>query len=345
MKAALLTALRHFEIAELPEPALEPDEVLVEMRAVGICGSDVHYWNEGGIGPARARYPQVLGHEPAGVVVACGKQVKDLRPGDRVAVEPGLSCGHCRLCLMGRQNCCPNVVFLGSPGGTGAFQEYLPRKAHQCHLLPESLSLEEGALLEPFSVAVHALRISGFTIGQSAAVIGGGSIGLAIAIALRAAGAGRIVIGESLSWRREKARALGFAEVGDTTSGEFEELVRRHTQGEGAEVVFEAAGEPETFHLSVRCAAIGGTAVLVGICGPEDIALPMHTARRRELKILLSRRDNREYAPTLTLAAQGRLDMKSLITNHYALGDVQKAFEETHARKPGVLKSIIRVKG
>lgn len=345
MKTAFLTALRRMEIRDTPEPRPAADEALVAVRSVGICRSDVHYWHEGGIGSARAKYPQVLGHEAAGVVVECGRDVRGLSPGDRVALEPGLYCGKCRMCLQGKWNCCPKVFFLGMPDYTGAFQEFLACKTHQCHRLPEHLSLDHGALIEPMSVAVHAVRRARFALGENALVLGAGPIGLFIALCLRNSGAEKVIVAEPNAWRREKASVTGFEHVLDPAAEGFLDRVRDLTEGHGADFVFEAAGEPESFHASVMAAAIGATVCLVGICDCNDVALPMHEARRKELAIYLSRRDNKTYPMTISLAAGGGYRLDDFATSGYGLTDIQEAFLAVHERRPGVLKAMVRMGG
>jgi len=344
LKIAYLRGLRQFKVETAPDPSIKNDEVMVGIESVGICGSDVHYWHDGCIGDVKQNFPCVLGHEPAGVILDIGKEVQGLKVGDRVAVEPGLSCGKCRMCLQGRQNCCPHVQFLGSPGMPGAFQEYLPRKAHQCHILPESMSYDDGALMEPFAVALHALLQSNFQVGMSAAVLGGGPVGLAIATCLDAAGATNIYIGENNPWRINKAKELKLGPVYNTDNNYFNDAINEDTKGQGVDIVFEAAGSPETFYQSLEVACIGGIVMLVGICDRAEILMPMHIARRKELKIYLSRRDNNEYSKTIALAERKNFALSNFVTKHYDLNSLQDAFEGVHGKHDGVMKSIIKIK-
>jgi len=344
MKIAYLSKLQEFKVDSAPDPTITNDEVMVGIESVGICGSDVHYWHAGCIGDVKQSFPCVLGHEPAGVILECGSDVKDLKVGDRVAVEPGLSCGKCRMCLQGRQNCCPNVQFLGSPGMMGAFQEFLPRKAHQCHVLPEAMSYDDGALMEPFAVAIHALLQSNFQVGMSAAVLGAGPVGMAIATLLDAAGATKIFIGENNSWRRKNAKELALGPVYNTDNNFFINSVQEETKGQGVDIVFEAAGSHETFYQSIEVACIGGIVMLVGICDRAEILMPMHVARRKELKIYLSRRDNNEYARIIALAERKKFPLSSFVTGHFQLDELQDAFLGVHEKRDGVMKSIIKLK-
>jgi L-iditol 2-dehydrogenase len=343
MKVAYLSEIKKFKIDSAPDPSIKSDEVMVGIESVGICGSDVHYWHDGCIGNVKQNFPCILGHEPAGVILDVGKDVDTLKVGDRVAVEPGLSCGKCRMCIQGRHNCCPNVEFLGSPGMPGAFQEYLPRKVEQCHVLPESMSFDDGALMEPFTVALHALLQSNFKVGMSAAVLGAGPVGLAIATCLDIAGATNIFIGENNPWRIEKAKKLNLGPVYNTDDRFFLNSIAEDTKGQGVDIVFEAAGSADTFYQSLEAACIGGTVMLVGICDREDIPMPMHIARRKELKIYLSRRDNNEYGKMIALANRKKLPLNDFVTGHFSLNDLQSAFVGVHEKHDGVMKTIINV--
>lgn len=341
MKIAQLAGLRRFEIAQVPDPSPAPDQVLIAVQAIGICASDLHYWNEGRIGNQIMDFPKILGHESAGVVLELGSAVHGLKVGDTVAIDPAEPCGRCRLCLMGRQNCCTDMRFLGSPERAGAHQQYLAVRAEHCLKLPEGFSAAHGAFIEPLSVSLHAIRQSNFKMGQSAVVIGCGTIGLGIAACLLHAGVSRLILVERHPARLSRARALGWAEVLDPGMPGFLEILKDLTDGHGVEVAFEAGGTPESFRCAFECAAVGGSVVLVGICELDDIPLPMHIARRKELVIYLSRRDNREYPVVLDLAKRGIFDMDSLISGTEPIDRVQEAFVAAHEKHAGVLKTML----
>lgn len=340
MKAAYLAGLREFQFCERPDPLPGRDEVLLRVEAVGVCKSDVHYWAEGRIGDAVAKFPMRLGHEASGSVLKCGEGT-DYPEGLRVAIEPGRPCRECRMCKQGRFNCCPKVRFLGSPGTDGAFADRLVVHKSQLVPLPDSMDCVEGALLEPLSVGFHAVRQSGFRLGLNACVLGAGPIGLATAMNLRVAGATKIFMTEPDSGRRANAIKHGFT-VFDPADREWMEAVRGELNGEGVDYAFEAAGYPEAFQDAVQIAAIGGKAVLIGICSCDEVPLPMHVARKKELNIQVSRRDNQASHPVLEYAKQGRYPLDAFAVREYTLDRLQQAFESVHELRDGVVKAMIR---
>lgn len=341
MKAVFQTGIQSFEIRELPKPEIGPGDVLFRVRAVGICGSDIHYWNEGRIGDQMVEYPFILGHECAGEVEAVGKDVKGIIPGVRAAFEPGLPCEECEFCRTGRYNTCPDVRFLGTPPIAGAFQEYLVGKPRQILPLPDSVSLEAGALLEPLAVGTYAVRYSGFRVTDTAAVIGAGPIGLSVLSALKAGGAGQTVVTEIRQHRLTFAAEEGVDLGVDAQDTDPIQAVMDATAGRGVDFAFEAAGSQDGFAQAVRMARVGGTVVLVGICDTDDVSLPMHIARKRELEIKLVRREAFGYRPALTLLEKGMGKVDHWVTHRFPPDEIQKAFELVHEYGDGVIKAMI----
>lgn len=344
MRAAVLVAPQKLMIQERPIPQPGRGEVRVRIKAVGICGSDAHYFFEGRIGNQVVKYPTVLGHEPAGIIDALGEGVQSLSPGMRVAVEPAASCLHCSMCMSGQQHLCPDVQFLATPPYEGAYQEYIVMPERCCLPLPENLSFAEGALLEPFAVGLHAVRLAGSNgsiMGKSAAVFGCGSIGLSILLALRLSGAGDIYCVDLEPARLDMAMRLGASQVFNAAEGDPGCWIRKLTNEQGSDLTFEAAGEQATLTACCTSVARGGTAVLVGIPETDTLHIPMHECRRRELRMIHDRRSNNEAHMAIHLVAEGRVNIKPMATHSFPLDELEEAFHFIHERRDGVIRAMI----
>jgi len=339
MKAAILRGPHRVEFGERPDPSPQPGEALVRVRAVGICGSDLHIYRHGGFGDIVVD-DLVQGHEPAGEVVAVGAGVKHIKTGDRVAIEPGIYCGCCEPCLTGRPNICPDVKYLSARSVDGAFCEYLARPEHTLLALPDSLSYEEGALLEPLAVSIHAVRASGLRIGDHVAIVGAGSIGLTLLQAARCAGATRVYVFDRLEHRLEAARRLGADEVGNVDEIDPLEALSDWTKGRLCDRVFEAAGQLDSYALSVRMPALGGTVVLVGLCA-EEVSLPLGRVRLGEVNILSLRREAHAYRAAMELVVSGRIDLKSLVTHRFPLNRIAEAMEVAASYTDEAVKVVV----
>jgi L-iditol 2-dehydrogenase len=259
MKAAVLHAVDDLRIQDVPVPRLtEPDDVLVRIRSVGVCGSDIHYFREGRIGRYIVGQPMILGHECAGEVVEVGEAVVDLKPGDTVALEPGIPCRKCVFCRTGRYNLCRDVVFFATPPIDGAFCEYVTHPADFAFRLPEGMSLDEGAMMEPLAVGMYAAQRAGIATGDTVAILGSGPIGLMALQAARARGATTLIATDVSPMRLEMARKLGATHALDARDVDVVKAVRDLTGGRGADAVMEAAGTPPTIEQALRAAKSGG---------------------------------------------------------------------------------------
>ena len=317
MKAARLYGAGDLRLADEPVPGLGPGEELVRVTAVGICGSDLHWWGEAGIGDATITRPLVLGHEAAGVIES------GPRRGTRVAIDPAVSCGACRPCRDGYRNLCTRIRFAGHGDQDGAMREFLAWPSDLLHPLPDSVPDTGGALLEPLGVAIHALDLGHVRLGARVAVVGCGPIGLLLIAVLRAAGARHIAAFEPLPHRREAALRYG-ADVclrPDILPQDLSELV-----GEGAEAVFEMAGTADAVMLSIAAARPGGRVVLGGIPADDRIAFEASTARRKGLTIAMVRRMNSVYGRAIALAAAGTFSLAPLVTDRFGLASAGQAF-------------------
>jgi L-iditol 2-dehydrogenase len=325
MKVARLHAVGDLRLADEPAPVPGPGETLVKVTAVGICGSDLHWWGEAGIGDARLAQPLVLGHEAAGVI-ADGPDA-----GRRVAIDPAIWCGTCRPCRAGHQNLCLRIRFAGHGGQDGAMREFLTWPSHLLPPLPDGLTDADGAVLEPLGVAVHALDLGHVRLGAPVMVVGCGPIGLLLIQVLRAAGAGRIVAVEPLAHRLAAATRYGASAcldpVGISDPGNLREAV-----GDGADVVFEMAGTGEAVELAMAAARAGGRVVLGGIPASDQVAFRASTARRKGLTIAMARRMNDVYPRAIGLVAAGRVDAATLVTHRFDLASAEEAFALAAAR-------------
>ena len=339
MHTAVLTKPHRIELIETPTPVPGPGQVLVRLRAVGICGSDVHYYVDGRIGNAVVDYPFVLGHEPAGEVAALGAGVSDLAVGDRVALEPALSCGICPTCRAGHQNCCPSVQFLGTPPIGGVFEEYHLFHSEQCVPLPDELTFEAAAALEPMAVALHAVNLARLKLGARVAVMGGGPVGMLTAVAARLAGASFVALTEPVPERRALAARFGVDLALDPADGDARAEI---TQAAGEiDVAFEAAGTREAVDDATLIVGPGGTAVIIGIPAGDRISLRAHELRRKELNLIMARRSNHALEPAIRLMRTGRIDPGFIVTHRFPLDRLAEAMELVHHYSDGVLKAMI----
>ncbi len=324
MRAARLHAVGDIRVGEEPAPAAEAGMSLVRVTAVGICGSDLHWWGDGAIGDATIGHPLVLGHEGAGVVAA------GPRRGERVAIDPAIPCEACRACRDGYRNLCYRIRFAGHGETDGMMRELMAWPSARLYPLPDAVSDASGALLEPLGVALHSVDLGHVPFGGTASVIGCGPIGLLLVAVLKAAGARSVLAVEPLAHRRDAAWGFGADEVAEPGLG---------LADCGADVAFEAAGTDEGVGLAMESVRPGGRVVLAGIPGDDTIRFGASAARRKGLTIAMVRRMNEVYPRAISLAARGVVDLGSLVTRRAALGEAGAAFGEA-ARRTG-LKVII----
>jgi L-iditol 2-dehydrogenase len=315
--AARLHGLGDLRVADEPMPEPGPGESLVRVEAVGVCGSDLHWFEEGGIGDARLTDPVVPGHEFAGVVEGGPLD------GRRVAVDPALPCGACARCLEGHRNLCPTVVFAGHGDCDGGLREYLSWPTSALHPLPEAMDGETGALLEPLGVAIHSVDLGHVRLGADVAVVGCGPIGLLIAQVARAAGARIALAVDPLEHRRDAAERAGAELV--AAPGDVPESLT-------VDVAFEAGGTDAAVDLAMRATRPGGRLVLAGIPGDDRTSFSAGLARRRGLTIVLVRRMGEVYPRAIQLVERGAVDLEGLVTHRYPLAEAGEAFTIAAAR-------------
>ena len=331
------------KITDAPVPVPKADEVLIRVEYVGICGSDVHSFESGPFIPPSDPDQKIgLGHECAGTVVSVGTDVTRFKPGDRVCIEPGVPCGTCRYCREGRYNLCPHVDFMATqPNYRGALTNYLCHPESFTYHLPESMSMMEGALVEPAAVGIHAAMLAGVKPGTRVAILGAGCIGLMTLQACRQMGASDILVSDILSKRLEMAKELGAAVVVNGAEEDAVAACKNAFSGEKADIVFETAGSPITAKQALAMVARGGKILVVGTIPGET---PVNfLSINREVTIQTSFRYANCFSATIDAIASGRFDVKTMVMHEYSYEDSQRAFEESVNRKREIIKGVIKI--
>lgn len=342
MKAALLAGPRRIEVREVPAPLLRnPADVLIRVGAVGLCGSDIHYYKEGRIGGQVVEYPFVVGHECAGTVEQVGSAARRLRVGERITVDPAIVCGVCDQCLTGRSNTCRRLLFLGTPGQTsGALCEFIVIPERNGHPLPRGLTFEEGVLVEPLSIALHALRMAGALRPDSVAVLGAGAIGLSIVLSARAAGVRAIYVTDKVEERLESAREAGADWAGNPDRERIVEEIGGRSPA-GVDAVFECCGDPSALEQAVGFLKPGGRLLIIGIPAVDRVSFDIHTLRRKELSLHNVRRQKGCIQAAIDLIKDRKADVRPLATHAFRLEDCPKAFELAAGYEDGVIRTIV----
>ncbi len=327
MKVLRLHNIGDLRLHEEAVPTPGQDEVLIQVKAVGICGSDLHWYSESGIGDARLVRPLVLGHEFSGVIDS------GPRKGQRVAVDPALPCERCEFCVQGHPNLCNGVHFAGHGETDGALRDYLAWPQRYLFDLPDAISDVEGAMLEPLGVAIHAVDLAHLRPGMSIGVFGCGPIGLMILQLARRSGATRIIATDRLQHRVDAAWEYG-ADLAVQADGSSENSIVWEAVGKrGVDVAFEVAGENPAIETAVTAAKPGGKVMLVGIPAEDNTTFTASTARRKGLTVKFVRRMKHVYPRAISLVAQKQVDVASLVTQTQPIRYYQKAFELAIARK------------
>jgi L-iditol 2-dehydrogenase len=320
-------------------------EVLLRVKATGICGSDLHSYHDGRIGDAPLKGPLILGHEFSGVVEAVGPDSLDgdfepLKPGTRIAVDPAQPCGRCEFCEKGHPNLCRRLHFCGNYPDGGSFCEWMHMPARSCFPVPKTLSDTEAALLEPLGVAVHAVDLAKIKVAHSVVILGAGPIGLLILQAAKLSGAAPIFITDKFPWRLKLAEKWGAIPINyehEDTVGR----VQKETHGRGVDVAIEAAWCDHSVQDAINMTRLGGRLVIVGISGSDRLELKPSAARRRGLTIMMSRRMKHAYPRAIQLVQRGMIDLNGLVSHRFPLKRAVEAFKLNTAYKDEVVKVVI----
>jgi len=354
MKAAVLLGKGKVAIEDRPIPSPKANEVLLKIQRVGVCGSDVHYYTHGRIGQFVVKEPLILGHEASATVAGLGRDVKNLSEGDRVAIEPGYTCRTCRYCKSGLYNLCPEVVFLATPPVDGAFCQYLAWPADFVFKVPEAMTFDQAAMMEPTAVALWSCRRAPIQAGASVAVFGAGPIGAMTIQVARALGAATIIAVDLDDWRLEQAERFGarytinarrIEDSAETIRTLIQEQTGEPSTTAGVDVAFETAGAVATTRAALASVRPAGSAMLVGLPPDPQVALDIVSAASRELQIKGQFRYANCYPPSIALAESGAIDPGAIVTHHLPLEKAEEALQMSASPEPGTLKIIINVAG
>lgn len=342
MKALLLSEYRQLRVEDVPEPTIEPNEVLIRVKACGICGSDVHGYD----GTSGRRIPPIImGHEASGEVARVGSTVKRVREGDRVTFDSMISCQKCFFCRRGQPNLCDDRRVLGVSceeyRRNGAFAEFVAVPEHIVFPLPAGLSYEEAALIEPVSVAVHAVGLTPVTLGDTAVVVGAGMIGLLTLQALRLAGAGKVIAADLEDDRLAVARDLGADETLNPRHQDVPAMVKERTEGRGADVVMEAVGSTPSVKMAMESVRKGGTVTLIGNISPT-VEFPLQLAVTKEYRVQGSCASANDYPKCLELMGRGAIKVTPIISATVPLEEGPAMFDRLYRREAGLTKVILQ---
>lgn len=339
-KTFYMTAVEKIEAGEAPMPKLGADDVLIQVKSVGICGSDLHYYRSGAIGDFKVEFPFVLGHEAAGIVAEVGENVSMLKKGDRVCMEPGIPCMKCEECLTGHYNLCRDVRFWATPPYDGVLSEYVSHPAAFTFKIPNNMSFTEGALVEPLAIGLHACNMGGVKLGQSVAIVGAGCIGLVTLLAAKAYGATQIIVGDVLDKRLEKARELGAIAI-NTKEEDFAARVMELTGGRGADVCIDCAGFSATVDSCLSAAKPAGMVIIVGLGQDRVDGFNTSIMSTKELTVKSIFRYRNLFPTAINAIADGRIDVNTIVSHRFSFEDTIQAFATCHQDIRNVVKGVI----
>jgi L-iditol 2-dehydrogenase len=342
MKAIVLTGIERMELRDVADRRIAADDdVRIRVAAVGVCGSDMHYYREGRIGSQVVRYPFIVGHECAGVVESVGPAVRRVRPGDRVAVDPAMSCGACDQCRAGRHHTCRKIRFLGCPGqAEGALAEHLVMPEACCFAIPDAMTMAEAAGSEPLAIGVYTVTLAGDVCRKSIGILGFGPIGMSVLLAAKAAGAERIYVTDRIDARIGLAKAEGATWAG--TPDEIADALGTR-EPDQLDLVFECAGKQETLDQGVDLLKPGGKLLVIGIPDVERVSYAADSVRRKEIAIQNVRRQVGCVERTLALIADKQVTLDRMLTHTLPFERTKDAFDLVAGYRDGVMKAIVEI--
>jgi len=342
MNSLTLTGIRKFEFKEKQKPTIRnTSAVLLQIREVGICGSDIHYYKSGKIGDQIIKFPFTIGHEASAIVESTGARVTRVKPGDRVAIEPAVSCGKCDQCKNGRRHTCRNLKFLGCPGQLeGCLSEYIVMPEDNCYKIHPSMSLIQGALVEPLSIGVYSAAFLDNSKEKTIGILGSGPIGLSVLLASRANGTEKVFMTDKIENRLIAAEKAGADWIGNPDLIDIAEEIKR-IEPEQLDAVFECCGEQEALDQAVDLLKPGGKLIIVGIPEPNEITFNINKIRRKEISIQNVRRQNKCVQKAIDLIARKKINADFMATHNFKLKDAPLAFEFVEGYRDGVIKAMI----
>lgn len=345
MNISLLNKPFDMEMKEVKVPKIGATDVLVKVMAVGVCGSDVHYYEHGRVGEFVVEKPLILGHECSGVVTDVGSNVTRFKVGDRVAIEPGVPCGECEYCKSGKYNLCRDVEFLATPPVDGAFSQYISHPEGFLFHIPEALSYEEATLNEPFSVGVQACKRANVQPGSTVVIMGMGPVGLMAVVAAKAFGATKIIVSDLEKIRLDEALKLGATHAINIKEEDVATRINEITKGKGVNYAFETAGNPIALQNALAALNNGGTLAIVGLPQQENIELNIPFIANHEINIVGIFRYANTYDMGLEMLASTSADLNTMFTDAYDLNEAKEAMEQARTNKSGSLKVMVYPNG
>jgi len=342
MKAMMLTGIRKMEMRDIPEPQLmNPNDVKIKMCIVGICGSDIHYYTNGRIGSQQVKYPFTVGHEGAGVVVEVGDEVRRVKPGDTIAIEPSMPCWQCDQCLAGRHHTCRKLRFLGCPGqAEGCLMEYIVMPEASCFPLGGNLTPDHGSISEPLAIGVYSVKKSIGVKGASIGILGFGPIGMSVLLAAMERGASNFYVTDKVNERLAIAHKENVTWTGNPLEtdivGKLKELVPL-----GLDIVYECCGQQEALDQAVDILKPGGMLVVVGIPESDRWSMSVDTTRRREISLQFIRRQLDCVEPALEMMMSGAINIANMVTHRFSFDRTKEAFDLVADYRDGVMKAMI----
>lgn len=344
MRAVFLTGIRQFETRQIPEPRIVNDsDVLIRIKTVGVCGSDIHYFTEGRIGSQVVRFPFIIGHEAAGIVEQTGKKVTKVKPGQRIAIDPTVYCGQCDQCLAGRKNTCRKLLFLGCPEQLeGCLCEYIVLPENCCYPIKNNMTFEQATLSEPLAIAVYSVERSHLPVHANVAILGTGPIGMSVFYVLRTKKTGSIYVTDKIEERLAFSQQLHPRWSGNPV---HKNIVKEISAIEPLmlDIVYECSGDKEAISQAIQLLKPGGTLILIGIPEFNEISFPMHELRRKEITIINIRRQVHCTQKAIDLIDQGKINTDAMVTHRFSLEETQQAFELVSNYRDGVMKAIISI--
>jgi len=342
MKAMMLTGIREIEMKEVPDPVLlNPEDVKIKIVALGICGSDIHYYTRGQIGSQKVTYPFTVGHESAGVVVETGPGVTRVRVGDLIAVEPAMWCGKCDQCLSGRHHTCRSLKFLGCPGqAEGSLSEYIVMPENSCFTLPSNLIADHGSISEPLAIGIYAVKKAGEIKDSRIGILGFGPIGMSVMLAAKEREAREIYVTDKIDPRLAIASKEKASWTGNPLQDNIIEIIKQK-EPFGLDVVFECCGQQEAADQAVDILKPGGRLIIVGIPEFERWSLSVDDTRRREISVQFIRRQVDCVEDAIEMMNSGKIDVSNMVTHRFPFGKTKEAFDLVADYRDGVMKAMI----
>jgi L-iditol 2-dehydrogenase len=342
MKSMMLTGIRQMEMFDVPDPVIvNESNVLIKMKVLGVCGSDVHYYNNGKIGSQIVKFPFTVGHEGAGEVIAIGKSVKHVKVGQRIAIEPAMPCGKCDQCVAGRQHTCRNLKFLGCPGqADGCLSEFIVMPESSCIPIADALSYDQAAISEPLAIGVYAVKQSISLKGAKVGILGFGPIGMSVLLPALAQGAEKVYVSDKIQERLDIASRCGASWTGNPDISDIVSLVKEK-EPLLLDVIFECCGKQEAIDQAIEMLKPGGKLMIIGIPEFSRWSFSVDKLRHKEITITNVRRQVNCVEPALEMMEKGQLDVSLMPSHRFTFDDTQKAFELVASYKDGVMKAMI----